>query len=646
MLPPDMRGSSFYGIFLVIIFAASLALRWPTLNQGKPFFYEEDEAHHFNRVVEMVKRGSLDPQYFHKPSLHFYLRMPMVIVGYFAEPAHHPGETIQEIKTRDSYGLARYAFTWSHPRVVLAVRSVSLLLTMLTLLLVVALTRQVGMSRGASLATAIIYSVSPELFHYSSFIGVDVPLMFFCCLTTVLALAFKDYLSSRHLWIIGISAGLAVSCKYNGAPIALLPLLLVMVGKERRSGTNIGVAIAAPLVGFLVGSPYILFSFHTFYQQLSYEVWHYAVAGHEGHMAEPGLAQLLHYGRWLASDGIGVVGLCFAVIGLIQLARKKPTHALVFSLFPLLFFSLMCAQRTNFVRNMVPIIPFVAITAVYPVYVFVERYFDRTVQPVLYLMLIACISYAPLSRTLELRNTACATCDTRNQLEEWANTEHGEIALSGELQPHRALRELPHVTIISGTESSDSLFQKGFDTVALPAWQNLTPGLLAASEEFKSIPGIESEQRIVESPAIHLYRLSAQLQTPSTINFPRIAIPIDQPLGVEPEPYLWISNRLTRLELPSPASKKLKLKLQLTIMSPWKDQQFELIGNGWQQNVLLNQQNPGEWKATVIEVPRSAYFSDSTVLLRIATIARPAARGLNTDERRLGLAIKTASFIE
>ena len=66
-----------------------------------PYFYQEDEGHHFNRLVEMVKNGDFNPHYFNKPSLHFYLRMPAIAGSFLWSARANEIESIQDIVTRD-----------------------------------------------------------------------------------------------------------------------------------------------------------------------------------------------------------------------------------------------------------------------------------------------------------------------------------------------------------------------------------------------------------------------------------------------------------------------------------------------------------------------------------------------------------------
>lgn len=640
-----MRRALSYPLLLALVFALSLLLRLPTLSQGKPFFYEEDEAHHFNRLVEMVKRGTLDPQYFHKPSLHFYLRMPAVLVGYLLEPRHGDNESIQDIRTRDRYGLAKYSFSWSHPRVVLAARAVSLTLTMLTLLLVFVLSRQLGLSHRGALFAAILYSVSGELYRYSSFIGVDVPLMFFCCVTTALALLVDINFNSKWLAILGFISGLAVSCKYNGAPIALLPMALVLLSRDRRTLKNFLFAAVTPVLGFLAGSPYILVSLPLFYQQLSYEAWHYAVAGHEGHMAEPGIAQVIHYGRWLASDGIGLGAALLSVVGTVLLFARKPRQAVIFGLFPALFFALMCAQRANFVRNMIPIIPYFAVLASYFAATLLEKYLDRAVLFLFYGALTVLVVCEPLLTINRMRTEILTFSDSRNELEHWVDTAgEKEIAIAGNLEPQRTLRERSGVGIIDGKSSIDDLFQDGFDYFITPAYIPAPTGQLSSATLINEIPGVPEDQRVPKNPAIRIYELKRS--DDSTKDLSILPIPLGKPLGIDPEKHTWISKRVSLLAFDLTATKDTNITLQFTLMSPWKDQQIELIGKNWRQAVLLNQKNPGEWIPVSVRVPLKAFVDGNQLVLVVTKVSSPASHHLSDDQRRLAVAVQRVDRID
>lgn len=633
-------------VFLLLILSASLWLRWPTLSEGKPFFYDEDEAHHFNRLANMVKNHTLNPEYFHKPSLHFYLRMPAVVLGYLADQSLDATPGLQNIRTRDQHGLARYAFYWSHPRVVMAARAVSLILTMLSVLMVYVVSRQLGLRDLPALGAAALFSASPELFHYSSFIGVDVPLLFFALLSTAAALHIRHSPGIAKLAVVGVLSGLAVSSKYNGVPIALLPLLLVIQAGTLRQRGHLITALLSPVAGFFIGSPYILLSFPLFYQQLSYEVWHYAIAGHEGHTAERGLPQVLHYGRWLMSDGIGSTATVLSLVGIIVLTRTSRRTAVLFLLFPILFFLLMCAQRANFVRNMVPILPFVAILSAVPLDWLARRFNERrTAAGVLTMALGALMLGLPLLHTWEQRREIRSFTDSRLSLEKWLNhidPDHSqEIAISADLQPQRALRTRPDVSLVDPASPPAELYQRGYDllvTRGIAPFPVMDPAIATVSETH-TIAGSVSTARVLKNPAISVYRF-IPLAPPLPDTVPLVELPLTSALGTAAEPHLWLSARLQRIRFQNLPSLQDENSLMLTVMSPWKDQQIELFGSNWEHRVLLNQKNPGEWGTIQVTFPGTALNERNELLIRLAIISSPAARELNQDTRRLGLAIR------
>ena len=102
-------------IAAIVLLAAWL--RVPYVTRGLPYFYEMDEAHHFQRTVQMVKEGSFDPKYFNKPSLHFYLRMPVVAVSFIVAARAGEIRRVDELATRKLGDTGGWAFTASHPRI-------------------------------------------------------------------------------------------------------------------------------------------------------------------------------------------------------------------------------------------------------------------------------------------------------------------------------------------------------------------------------------------------------------------------------------------------------------------------------------------------------------------------------------------------
>lgn len=349
-------------LLLLATIGFALWLRGPSVSYGLPYFYGEDEAHHFNRVVRMVQKGEWDPHYFHKPSLHFYLRMPIVAAGFLWSVRNSEIRSIKEVQTSDRFGIAQYAFSASHPTLVKFNRAFSLFLSLGVLVFVYLIARELSLAHGLSILAVLITAASPELLLQSAVIGVDIVMSFFVVVAVYGALRVYRNFSLRGLFWVGIACGLAISSKYNALPIAILPILLC-ASRSRFELESILFAFLAPAVGFFIGSPFILTSFPLFLDQLGYEIWHYGVSGHEGHQAAPGLPQLLFYWEWLTTDGVGLVTAAVALFGVLLVATRPNWRRIIAFAFPILFFTLMVFQRANFTRNMIVFVPFVPIFA-------------------------------------------------------------------------------------------------------------------------------------------------------------------------------------------------------------------------------------------------------------------------------------------
>jgi hypothetical protein len=356
--------SSRLNILLVALAILALAawLRFPFINSGMPYFYDEDEGHHYNRVVNMVKSGEFNPQYFLKPSLHFYVRMPVTAFAFLSAVKDGAVRELKEVSTRDPFGLADYSFNASHPKIAKVNRALSIGFSLLTVLLTGIIAVQLGLSAWAAVGAALLVGVSPALVTSSAVIGVDVIVGPLVLASVSLALLGLHYSRRSFILLAAIAAGLAASTKYNAAIVALVPLVAAL-----SIGQIATACLVVPVVGFsfLAGTPYLLAELPLFLNHVAYEIWHYGIAGHVGNEGQPGLPQALHYLRWLRAEGVGIIPLTLSVFAIAVAVRSKArlTALTVTFSFAVLYFAFMCSQKANFTRNMLVLIPFVALAA-------------------------------------------------------------------------------------------------------------------------------------------------------------------------------------------------------------------------------------------------------------------------------------------
>ncbi len=633
-----MRGAALKkAAMLACAVVLALVLRAPLVSSNSRYFYHEDDAHHFNRTVEMAQRFDINPGYFNKPALHFYLRMPVVWASAAWGKLRGELGSLQEIRTRDPYGLGGYSFSASHPFVLAWNRWFSVALSVGILALTFLLATRLSLPSWAALLATMLVTVSPEVLINSHIIGVDIPMALFCVLSTVLGIrSLSDEKHRRWLALCGLVAGLAGATKYNAAPVAVVPLVVALL--RDRTVAGFAIALVSPALGYLFGAPYSLISFNDFWAGLSYEVWHYSVSGHEGHSAAPGIGQAIFYLRWLSSDGVGPVAAVLAAGGFLLCAMRRTPERLVFLAFPVAYFMLMVAQKTNFTRNMVAMVPYIAVASALSLHRISQalRY-----QPVRLLIpsLLALSAFAtPLLAASRISLMEAIKPESREILRQWIDVSsfRGDLALAGAIQASPTLWRHPGIIVFNSASTPlAQLVQQGISLVALPASEASSVSLPFAVD--LAIPGNPVDKHKPENPAITVLRVTdetlraAQQESPSRLSLVSGNGKLSVECGNHEEQHCWLHSRQTELLIPEGVQ-----RLSLQVMSPWAEQQLAVVSSKGETLAQLNQGKPGEWRA--LDIPLST--SDRVVIIRISDIHAPDDQGLSQDSRRLGAAIK------
>lgn len=646
-------------LVLALVCGLALWLRLPGISAGLPYMYWEDETHHFNRTVEMVKSGTYNPNYFHKPSLHFYLRMPVVALSFIWSAKKGYIQSIKEVETRNSFGLAGYNFTASHPGIVKWNRAFSVLMSIGVIVLAALICLELTSSVPAAFFAALFTAISPELLRHSPIIGVDVLMTLMCVLAIWLALRAQKKFSNFKLILCGIAAGLAISSKYNAAPIAILPLVVCWATSNLRL-SNLVVALVVPVIAFFAASPFILVSLPLFLDHLAYEIWHYGVAGHAGQMAEPGLPQALFYASWLVRDGVGWTAASAAIVGLGLLAQRDKKRLAVFMAFPLLFAALMIGQKTNFTRNVLVIIPIVATLAGAGLMLLLQRIkADNLVKLALLFFAIPLLVLQPLIGALTYRKSLLNIQESRVPASSYLTDQSAALspaAVSGELQFSSTLyRQIGFERVDLLKLKGVDLFQQGFTSIiAGPEFDAGSANELYVAK-FK-FSGVNETQRIVANPEIRIFELrpeaKSRLLTQLVAAKPRasiefladgkVACPLIHSIGEE---YCWAQERLAAIKLPLINVPRFpNIKLSLEAMSPWEAQEVGLVIGNKEFVLQESAGSVGEWKTWSTVIPQSMLKENSLIFLSLSKVRAPREYGVNNDGRHLGLALRNVRW--
>src|SRR5690606_23995424 len=178
-----------------------------------------------------------------------------------------------------------------------------------------------------------------------------------------------------HRWLFGaaVVAGLATGTKYPGG-LLLIPVLIAswptLKNHDKRGRLILLGGIGIIFVStYLLSTPGTLLASDEFIHDVRFEIQHYGRDGHGIHTVEWGLPHLrlnlgylslaaLSWYKWLALPLFGL-----ALVGGAAAWRENRTIALILVLFPLVYVLYMSLQRVMFVRNLMVVLPFLALLA-------------------------------------------------------------------------------------------------------------------------------------------------------------------------------------------------------------------------------------------------------------------------------------------
>ena len=341
---------------LVLILVAGFALRIVPIWFGLPYsMARPDEETALGHAVG-VMRGDLNPQFFHWPSLTFY-----VFGGIFA--------AVSFVSSfRDGSEL-------SHEALVLIGRGVIALFGTVSILVLYRLTRTFA-ERPVALVTAAVFAVAMLHVRESHFAMTDVlmTLLLLTALTLVLRIGLRaagtDGLppgAVRWCAAAGLVAGLATSTKYNAAAVAASMAALQLAWFAARPRLALSPRAWMPsvafallmIVGFLAGTPYAVLDSPKFIEDFRFTVDHLS-EGHAG--LNLGRGWYYHL-RYSLPHGLGVTAFIAAVIGTVPFARRYGRAAWILGAFAGGFFVVVGSGYTVFYRYVLPLIPLLCIPA-------------------------------------------------------------------------------------------------------------------------------------------------------------------------------------------------------------------------------------------------------------------------------------------
>lgn len=344
-------------IALGVILLLALFVRVYGNELGLPYVINPDEPAVVDRALAMLRTGDYNPHSFIYPTLYTYLQFLVYVAHFLWGVSQGVYRNLADLPT--STHIATWAtgfYIWG--------RCLTAVLGAATVFLVYRMGARLY-GQGAGLAGALFLAFSLLHSEHSHYITVDVPAAFFSALAFVFIVElFVRGRSERRenlRWIYllgGLSVGLAVGTKYNAVVIIVPFLLAHLLSAPRRDwlSGNLFAGLALIAVGFLASSPFAVAGLPQFLDDVASIIYHYKFAGHLGYEGSNNWLYYMNY-FWSAETAASLMGAG----GILLCFFRRSRRDILVLLFPLLYFAGLSQYKVNFLRNLLPVIPFLSL---------------------------------------------------------------------------------------------------------------------------------------------------------------------------------------------------------------------------------------------------------------------------------------------
>jgi hypothetical protein len=311
-----------------------------------------DEPDVVGHAIDMLKRSSLDPRWYHYPPLFLNLLLPSFAIYFVMGVGHGLWSTLAEVPT-NAHGF--YVVARAHSAVLGAA----------TVWLTYRLGCRVWPASAGRIAGSIAAALVAVSFNHvrsSHFALTDAPLGAVVAAALIAILAMCATRRRRDYLLAGLLVGLACSTKYSAAPLVGSFLLAHCWGQPVRRWVSVEVllGLVAMPVGFLAGSPAILTDWHIFLEHVGWLQSFSGAATSEDIAQRFGLIATSVFG----SGGFGWPGAALSLIALAAVLYRPRREEIVLLAFVVLSLAAIThSSHRWFPRYLVPLYPPVYVLA-------------------------------------------------------------------------------------------------------------------------------------------------------------------------------------------------------------------------------------------------------------------------------------------
>jgi hypothetical protein len=346
----------------MLLIACGSILRFWGLRFGLPHDFARPDEEKLIGAALGIFQGDLNPHFFLYPTLFIYLMAASYLIvcgverlaGVTASQADFVARVMADpsVLHLTARALAASAGTATIPVLYLAARELS--------------------SARAALIAAAFLTVAFLHVRDSHFGVTDVPATFLivAAFWAAARCAARGATVSRAA-IAGALSGFAASTKYNCALAALPAVAAILIEPGDRTPSRrlalIGLLFLCLGAAFLMGTPFALLDRPAFINEFTIQS-RTALGEHHGSILDAARAVVAergwrHHLRFTLPHGLGLPLLCAALAGACWLTIERPRTAAIVLSFPTAFYIAMGVSLLVYARWMVPLVPFLCLTA-------------------------------------------------------------------------------------------------------------------------------------------------------------------------------------------------------------------------------------------------------------------------------------------
>ncbi|MFH1317278.1 MAG: glycosyltransferase family 39 protein [Candidatus Woesearchaeota archaeon] len=424
------KKKSTYILLLILLFA--FLIRFHGIDYGLPYLYWGDEATSVYRALKMGT-GDLNPHWFYWPAtpqitFMFIIYGLLFVFGYVFGIYKSPTDFIFKFLEDPS--------VWY-----LIGRFIMVLVALATIYLVYFLGKKIY-NRDIGLMAALFLSVSFIHVKLSHMLKPDISVTFFILLSVYFCYRIYQTGKIRYYLLSGFFTGVAISFMYSGIFLVITIFVAHLLYCKRNNipffeiflNKKIILCYIYMILAYVIMVPWIIFSFQEvmsdFLFVTSSVVKSNALNAYLWHM-ESGWLYIINL---IFNEGFGIILTTVASVGILFALYKRSSKEILLISYPLTMFIVFGFLSEITVRNVLPIIPFLAIFAALLIYNIIRPLVGSKTMLAASLIVVSLILIIPPAYDVIKFNSILTQKDTRTLSKEWIESNipfNSKIACEG-----------------------------------------------------------------------------------------------------------------------------------------------------------------------------------------------------------------------